>query len=599
MDERVWHFVKPNERTRVPRRHIFLDTETVKHKTKTGHVQRWRLGVAAFHRAEKGRQAHGDMSTFKTPAQLWEAVSAWTKPRHRTILWAHNLGFDVRIAEAFTELPRMGWRIEAHNLANRGTWVQWRRNGASLLMVDSSSVFPVALEQLGKAFGLGKLNLPDDGDSFEAWEARCKQDVVILRHAMLEYLAWLEREELGSWQMTGAGQSYAAFRHKHLTHNMLVHADADALAAERKAMWTGRCEAYRKGRIGSGGVEEWDLSLAYARIARRERVPTRLIGPTGADIDLRGMLARRSVALLAEVEVETSVPVLPTTVDGRMAWPIGKFTTTVWGPELALALRVGATIRVVRGWIYQTAPALEQWASWIIDGLTPGPTERPAWQKIVFKHWSRALIGRFGMSYTEWERFGATLDSSVRQINCYDTRTGQDFTVTHLGTDVHASKGVVEWGQSQPAITGYVMSACRVWLWDVCEAMGPEAVLYVDTDSFYTTPEHHAQAVALSQTPLGEGLRCKATYDRALIMGPRQIVTGGKPRIAGLPAGAVRMPDGRYEGEVWTSLAASIKRGTPSTVATSDRTWRIKGVDNRRVDGPDGWTLPITIGLGA
>jgi hypothetical protein len=117
----------------------------------------------------------------------------------------------------------------------------------------------------------------------------------------------------------------------------------------------------------------------------------------------------------------------------------------------------------------------------------------------------------------------------------------------------------------------------------------------VDTDSFYVTDEHHDQAVALTRTPLGDGLRLKSSYERAQILGPRQIVMDGKPRIAGLPSRAQALPDGRYAGEVWSSLANSIQRGQPSIVDVSDRTWTIRGVDNRRVDGPDGWTLPITV----
>lgn len=595
MDERIWHYVRPNESSRIPRRHIFLDTESQKVKTRKGHRQAWRCGVAAFYRREKGRQAKEELTTFDDPVALWTAVSAWTKPRQRTILWAHNLGYDVRISEALEVLPQLGWQVEAHNLANRGTWIHWRKDGATLLMVDSASVFPVTLAELAKSFQMTKLPLPTNEDTLKAWQERCVRDVTILRRAVLSYLHWIEDEDLGSWQMTGAGQSYATFRHRHLTHKMLVHADGEALEAERSAMWTGRCEAYWKGRIGHVGLEEWDLSLAYARIAQRENVPTRLIGPVGSNVNLEALLRRPRSAVLAEVEVETSVPVLPTKVDGRMVWPVGTFTTTAWSPELVAAIHAGATLRVKRAWLYSTSPALKQWADWIIDGLTPGPGERPAWQKIVFKHWCRALPGRFGMSYQKWEEFGRTLDAHVSQGLCWDARTRETRMLTQLGNTVSASGGVTEWDQSQPAITGYIMSVCRVWVWDVVQALGPEAVLYVDTDSFYVTGEHHDAAFALSRTPLGEGLRLKNTYPRGHILGPRQIVTGSRPRVAGLPHRAVKMPDGSFQGEVWQSLANSVQSGTPSTVDVSDRTWRIRGTDNRRVDGPRGWTLPIQV----
>ncbi len=595
MTERVWHYVRSGDTTKVPRRHIFLDTESQWRRTAKGRKQSWRVGVARFRVADKGRQAHEVQDIYRNPKALWEAVSAFCKPRHRTVLWAHNLGYDVRIADAFRILPAMGWRCVGHNLANRGTWLQWRRDDTSLVMVDSSSVFPVPLATLARHFATPKVPLPGGDDSEAAWIERCERDVTILRNAVVAYLQWLEDDNLGNWALTGAGQSYAAFRHNHLTHKMLVHSDEEALEAERRAMWTGRCEAYWKGRTDRVGVEEWDTELAYARIAREALVPVRLIGRTERSVDLRALLARPATALLAEVDVETELPTLPTQIGDRIAWPVGSFSTTVWSPELRLALERGAQLAVRRAWIYQAAPALRQWASWIIDALATDNPDTAAWQRVVLKHWSRALIGRFGMNYTRWERYGTTDDLRVANAQIWDRTTGEDFTLSHIGRDVQRSGGVTEWDQSQPAVTGFVMSAGRSWLYQLTEALGPRRVLYADTDSFYVTAEHHDDALRVARSPIGEGLRLKTSHHRAEILGPRQLITDSRARIAGLPHGAQRMPNGTFEGEVWRSLATTLRDGDPSTVETRDRVWRVAGVDHRRVSGPDGWTLPITV----
>lgn len=593
MDDRMWHYIKPNHSNRIPRRHIFMDTESASVRTKKGHVQRWRCGAAAYRQADKGRTAKDYLRVYRDPRALWTDVSEFTKPRHRTILWTHNLGYDVRIADAFRTLPALGWRVVTHNLANRGTWIQWARDGATLLMVDSTSVFPVSLERLATTHMLGKLPLPDPDGTEEEWMARCVSDVEILRTAVVAYLEWLESEDLGNWQMTGAGQSYAAFRHKHLTHRMLVHADPDALEAERRAMWAGRCEAYWRGRTGNVGVEEWDLALAYARVARDSLIPVRLLGPVGIGSDLRTLLARPRSAVLARVAVETDTPILPSLVDGRIAWPVGRFTTTVWGPELALALESGARLTVLGAWLYQAEPALRQWAQWIIDRLENPHAGTTAWQALVLKHWSRALIGRFGMNYTRWERYGVTEDLTIRHSTVYDTRTEEIYALSHLGRDLQKSVGTTEWDQSQPAITGYVMSACRAWLWRLISALPPRSVIYADTDSFYITGEHHDAAFALSRTALGDGLRLKTSHARATILGPRQIITDGRPRIAGVPRNAVLYTRGRLKGETWQSLGATLRHGDPSTVVTTDREWTVNGVDHRRTPTPSGWTEPI------
>jgi hypothetical protein len=598
MDERIWHYVRANETTRIPRRHIFLDTESVAVRTKHGHRQRWRLGVAIFRVADKGRRAHDETRTYRDSRSLWADVSAFAKPRSRTILWAHNVGFDVRIADAFRALPALGWRLEAHNLANRGTWLSWRRGDSTLLMVDSTSVFPVPLATLAKSFLRAKLPLPADGDPWDAWMARCVRDAELLRDSVVAYLDWLDEADLGNWQMTGAGQSYAAFRHRHLTHKMLVHADPHALALEREAMWTGRCEAYWRGRTRHVGLEEWDLELAYGRLARDNEVPTQIIGPVDSSTPLRALLGRPHQTIVARVEVETDQPVAPARIDGRILWPVGKFETVLWAPELELALASGARVRATEIVRYHTAPALKQWAEWIIDALRIDNPNTLAWQRIVLKHWVRALIGRFGMSYTKWSRMGTTANHDVRFTTVYDTTTQETYDLTHLGDAVMRADGVVDWAQSQPAITGYIMSLARVWLWKLCQAMPPQSVLYADTDSFYTTRNYHAAAAALAATPLGEGLRLKSTYTRAEILGPRQVITDGRARISGIPRAATLLPGHQLTGEVWDSLEVSLRRGDTSAVTTTDRRWKVSGVDRRRAAGPDGWTQPITVGRG-
>lgn len=595
MSERVWHYVKENHTVRLPRRHVYLDTESASTRIKGGHRQTWRLGVASFVEHPKGRRRKDTMATFTAPRQLWGAVDSFCRPRSRTVLWAHNLGYDARISEALTVLPRAGWVLEGHNLANRGTWFQWRRNDTSLLMVDSAAVFPCRLDELAPHFGLGKLRMPAADASVEAWARYCARDVQILDAAVSSYLDWLETEELGNWQLTGAGQSYAAYRHRWMTHQMLVHADIEALEAERRAMWTGRCEAYWHGRTGHVGIEEWDQTLSYARIARDHAVPVRLLGRAANPTRLEKWLGNPSLAVLAEVEVDTAVPTLPASHDGRILWPVGRFTTVVWDPELRMALAAGATLRPLRVWLYKKEPALKAWATWIIDRLGQADSVVPPWQRIILKHWARALIGRFGMTYQAWEPYGTTDDPMLRQGPVYDTRTGQTTAMSQVGGTVLMSAGTQEWDQSQPAVTGYVTSVARVQLWRILQALPPRTALYADTDSVLVRRRDHDALAELAATDLGEGLRLKNIYRGARILGPRQLILDDKVRVAGVPTRAKRLPSGDIEGEVWASLAGSLRRGEPTSVTTLDRRWQVRGVDRRRQPGPDGWTLPVHI----
>lgn len=592
VDNRVWHYIKPNETTKVPRRFVFLDTESRQERSTYGHTQTWALAVACYREQRPDRKPIETWETYDDPEILWKAVDAWVGNSGRTVLWAHNLGYDARIAEVFELLPALGFTLTAHNLVGKGTWLLWRRGRATLTMVDSASVFPCELVRLGINVHLPKLPLPAPGAGGVGLFSRCWRDVEILRSAVLAYLEWLETEDLGNWQMTGAGQSWATFRHRFMDKRLLVHDDRDALIAERRAMWTGRCEAYWHGELGFQVVHEWDLTLAYARIAQAVNVPVRLVGPMPADYEWARVIGSERTALLAECEVTTDVPVVPTEVDGRILWPVGTFATTLWDVEIKAALDAGATVTVHRGWLYHKAPALKRWAEWIVGQLDTLRDLQDHWKYIVLKHWARALIGRFAMTHTVWEPFAVAPMAAVLSHNVWDADRDETFRVLQIGQTMWRDAGMQEWRESMPMVTGYVQAACRVRLWSIMRAAPPQSVLYADTDSVLVTDRHSAALEAIANAHPDWGLRLKRSWQGFAVWGPRQIRTGPSVRVAGVAKHALRVDRLIFEGQVWETLDGALQRGHHASIEIRHRIWRLRGVDYRRHGTGLGWTHP-------
>lgn len=594
--ERAWHNVQRNETTRIPRRYVFMDSESKPKRERNGHSQTWRLAVASFVSQEKGRRRFETWRDYKQPKQLWTDVSDWCKPGARTVLWAHNLGYDIRITQALEWLPKLGWRLVAHNIAKSGVWMEWTRNGARLVMADSITVYGTKLAKVGEYFGIGKLAVDLDCDDDEVWFKRCRRDVEILQTAMLAYLEWLESGDMGNWQITGAGQSWATFRHKFLTHKMVVHDDERALSAERRAMWAGRCEAYWLGEIRSQTVHEWDFTQAYARIARDWPVPVRLIGPMPPGYDWRKIIDSDRSALLARVTVDTQYPVVPMEKDGRILWPVGHFQTTLWDVEIRAALDAGATVTIEEGWLYALRPALKAWAEWIIGELESDETHCPTWRKQVLKHWSRALIGRMAMTYNSWTEFAEAPDSKVQFSQVLDSQSGQISDMMQVGHTVWLDEGRTESPNSMPMVTGYVQAIARVQLWNVLKALPKHVALYADTDSLLCTgPNSHE--IERVRDALGYShLRLKRSWDGFTIRGPRQVITGDMVRVAGVPRDAKRVSADSMRGAAWDSLAGSLRRGHTGSVTVRNRKWTIKGTDHRRDSNGFGWTKPIMVG---
>ena len=413
---------------------------------------------------------------------------------------------------------------------------------------------------------------------------------------MLQLLDLIEREGLGPWRTTGAGQSHAGWRRRFLTARPLVHDSEPALEAERRALWTGRCEAWRWGKIDPCPVFEYDLQLAYCHIAAQCPVPHMLQGSTGSGAIAWWRAAPERRALLAEVEVTTDRPLVPASHGKRIHWPVGTFTTTLWDPELQLLLDNGAQVKVLRAWLYDTAPSVQDFAVWLLGQLDPAASSSTAVQRRALKHFSRTLVGRFGMRYRGWEPYAQLPDFGLRLGELHDLTTGERTETLHVGHEFMSLGAMTETDDGLPQITGWVMAEARRRLWQLVELAGETDVLYMDTDSLIVTPAGADRLDRAIADGLAGSLTLKASYQRLTINGPRQLIFGRHRRVAGVPRKAVPVGPTEYEGEVWRSMRESVARGEGNSVTIERKRFKLAAVDDRRQRLPNGLTSAHVVG---
>lgn len=595
------HWIQPNDGAQTPRRFIFLDTEARSEQTVNGERQVWRCGVANYvHWTDRGNVKQRYEEYTELP-RLWADIAAHTRNRSRTVVYTHNLPYDMRIANLIVGLMSVGFRMEQIRLDSRGSWSRWVRDKATLLLCDTASIFPCTVATLGTLLGIRKLTLPDT-DCMRSWLDRCRRDVDIISTAGLQYLTWIREGNAGNWQMTGSSQSWSHWRHCFYTDRVLVHHDADATAAERRALWTGRAENWRWGKDDKEPLYEWDWANAYPRVAKDVAVPVRLLGhtrrvPTRA---LPGLW--KNYCVLADVTVRCEQPICPATVGDGIGWPVGEYDTTLWDPELRLLVAAGATVNVRQAWLYERAPALKEWAEWVLKGIHSEEVARFRWLPVVLKHWSRSLIGRFSMRYQGWHHFGVLPDSHVRIGTMLNTDTGTVTDTMQVGNDLYVLGDMEEAPNSCPQITGYVMSEQRAKLWSMATAIGHKNVFYMDTDSLVVSASGNIAIQNMSDSPMAEGLRLKGRHRGYEIYGPRSAVFGGEEHFAGLPRNAQRISDTEFLGEVWTGLEHSVRKGEFDNVTITRRRFTVRWNERRRERLADGstapWRLPAVDGDG-
>lgn len=591
----VDHFIKPLTQTQMPRSVAVMAVASRLGGDRSGYTQTWRCASLHMRHTAKDGTAKVTRRLCWDLDLMWAELSKACAGKGLTFLWVHDLAWAARVTGMLDMLPAHGWRLDALSLAGGASWLVFRRGEATLKVADLLSIWPHSIEQIGQLFGMARKDSPEPSESVIAWNAFVTRDRTILVTAVEAYLAWVEKEQLGTLAVTGSAQAWKALRRSHLTHGILIHHDQELRAMERRAMWTGRCEAYWHGTLLREVADEWDFSMAHNTIAASEQLPVFPHTPLPPEADLRAWIDDPRYAVLAEIEVDTDVPCLPMEMDGHIVWPVGRFRTTVWSPEIRIALDTCRGVRLIKGWAYRREHALRQWAAWVTARMGADDVDVPAWQKDVLKRWSNVVIGRFGMQYPKWTKVGRSLTSGVSCVVTSNSAGEDTGLLMQVGREVWQQTGTTEPRDAAPMITGYVMSVMRAKLWHLMQALPPKALLYVDTDAVLVPDGFRDHMSVLADDPRFAGLRLKRSWDGLSIYGPRQVVTGDMVRVAGLPKAAKRLGRTEFEGEIVESLTVALQGGLTATVRISPRQWKIDGVDTRREGHGFGWTTPFRV----
>lgn len=584
-------------RDNMPDTHIVLDTEArieqyggwFEHHYATGA-----LAVVGSH--GENQWSWADPRTFDTTDTLWGAILTVAERSKRSVMWAHNLAYDLRVSNGLRHLLDDGWTCKTISLARVASWGEWTRDEHTLIVCDSFSWFHSSLDRLAAEMGSPRPAFNYEGAQLGHLQNRCRRDCALLAVAVTQLLDWLTREYLGPFRPTGSGQSHSALRRRFLApKQILIHCDGQALAAERLAMHTGRTEAWRWGKIREP-LYEFDMNLAYCRIAATHAVPGKLLGELNASHAAFVGHTHDGSRALAEAEITTAIPLVPLQREGRVLWPTGKFTTTLWDPEIQLLLDHDADVNIKRLWGYSATDALKPMSEWIIDQLNTLRTPQNAAYLRVIKHWARALVGRMALRYSQWEYYGDSPFDSLELAT--EMPYGNEATIERLqlGHTAFIRGAEGEANSSCPQIPGWVQSHCRRLLWRIVDHAGPENVYYMDTDGLLVNKDGAEMLRELKDIKGGYVLLEKAVHRNLTIHGPRQVEFADHRKISGLPSGAIRTSEITWSGETWEGLEPAMRAQHTDHVAVTPNTWTVTPTDNRRKHLPDGLTRPHKIG---
>lgn len=582
------HWIRLNHQERIPPRMVAFDTESRSTYDNEIESQEWRVGCAIRWRNDLSTGPHEEAAVFDNPRAFWEWVARYTRKGTRTVVWAHNLGHDVRISRMFEELPRLGYRLEWCNLDRNISSATWRSENGTIVLADTWTWIPLPLSVIAPQVGMVKYRMPGKTAKDDKWASYCMKDAEILYNVVRRLIAFVKDNNLGNWQPTGAGMALATWRHRFLKDKVLVHDDVAALAAERSAMHTGRAEAWRHGKLYGDEWTEVDLRNAYLTISAECQLPRKLHMSFGAISARQYSDLRGRFALLCRVHVDTELPILPYRCNGRHYWPTGQFETWVWDTEIDTALRYGAKVKVLRGYAYAESPLLQEWARWTLDLLRNPDADIDPVVKTHVKHCSRALIGRIALRTPSWEVFGANPEGITGITHVTMPGESRTTRLLHVGDTTLIETERNESENSLPQITGKIMAECRSRLWDMMHIAGLDNIAHVDTDSVLVNSWGLANLKTAYGADFDRRFSIKGTYRRLDMWGPRAYYRDSERVVSGIPKAAKQTATATFAGEQWEALSASLERDSGRSVAVRPAIWHLTRVDPRRTDAPGG-----------
>ena len=616
---RKQHFLKPNHKSETVRHLISIDTETTGGGDEDlGTPQELVLGWAHYsRRLPRGGWSAPRSHFFTDNKSLWDWVEAQCRPKERIVCLAHNWSFDAQVTGAMEMLPDRGWDMGLGIIDGPPWAVTWKKDKLRLDMLDTMNWWPTKLEKIGESVGIEKGNWHEVKHDFQANKEYCYNDALIPLVAVQRWADWLLEEDLGGFSLTAASQAFRAFRHRFMTHDILIDDDEKALDLARRAYHGGRTECWQIGRV-EGPLTLLDVTSMYPFVMAEKCFPTILRG-RWKRVDIEEIQAKIvDHSLLCDVTIETESPAYAVVHDNRLVFPTGRFRTVLSTPEIRRALTHGEIVECHEMAFYEQAPIFEGYVDYFYGRRLEAQQDGDTFQSTLFKLLLNSLYGKFGQSGMVWETLGT---ASSQQASCwevYDADSNERISYRKLGGKIQRKYKEGESRESHPAIAAHVTAEARMFLFYLCEVAGFENVFYMDTDSLLVNEEGRRRLEPHIHPDRLGALKVEKELPWAELYGPKDYKFPHVTKIKGIRKNAHVMTEpeirdylrerGEDENEApnWVgrcfrqdqfrSLVGALREGETATMRIRPVVKRLRRNYQKGVVTPSGRVTPLMLG---
>lgn len=519
------------------------------------------MGYACYMRRHRnGVWSDEDWLRFTTLDEFWDWVVSKLRSKTKLYLFCHNTSFDLPVLNVFKSLPVRGFTLRSAIIDAPPTILRFHSSGKSIVILDTLNIWRMPLSYLGEKIGLGKLAMPDNNDLSIEWERYAKRDVEIIKAACLGWFDYLEKNDMGGFAPTLAGQSMRVYRHRYMKQKIFIDDNERSLKLTRSGYYGGRVECFRIGKYKQR-LRQLDFNSMYPDVMQSEEYPFKLISHTKyATIDdLHRWLQRYCIT--AAVRLRTDKPFAPLRAKHKLIFPVGEFDCILSSPEIRYALDHQGIVEVHEIAVYERAPLFREFVD---DMYANKERAKRAGEKVEEFNWKKltnSFYGKWGQSGGKWTEDFNLDDLSFKVWDEYDMETGRVIHHRQLGGLQQSRTLEGESRDSFPAIAAHVTAYARMKLWNAIELAGIDNVFYCDTDCVYVNDTGYDRLAHLIDDYRLGALKLSGEYNDSEIWGAKDYSFGHTSKTKGVRKNAVWLSPTKIEQNQWSGLRGLIQLG--------------------------------------
>ena len=594
--DRKPHALRREKTLAIPRQFIFVDTETKATKDNEGNTkQEFKLGWLCHYSRAYGRHIEKEQWFYiETIGSFWDYVFSHCEPKQRLWVIARNIVFDFTILKGWNYLRKEKYKLKFFHNSGVSCIVNVHKGNKSIVFLDSMNWFPESIAKTGERLGIPKMKIDFETCTKQELKVYCRNDVLIDYENFKQFIKFLVGNTISRLCYTRASTAMAAYLLRHYHTPIYIHNNAEAIKLERDSYKGGRCECFYIGEPDYDTFYVLDVNSLYPFVMRNNPYPVKYkkIPKRPTVKGLKRVIRNHSV--IAKVLVETNEPVYAVRRE-RTIFPIGIFETTLCTPELDYGLKHGHIKEVYDCVIYEQANIFESYVDTLYTLRQDFISADVDVYQNLCKYLLNSLYGKWGQKAENWVKIADVPNEPDREELLFTYESNKVMRLRYLLGELFELKSYGEAYNSFPAISSQVTAYARMYLWSLMQLAGTGNYFYCDTDSLIVNDKGMDNLTpVIDDTKLGY-LKHEETTHKFIIHGLKDYEKDSKVVIKGIRRDAIKLSDGVYKQEQWSSFKGLLHSGDINTYVVKSVTKHLSRKYTKGIVTDSGVVEPICL----